>query len=77
MTDPPKESHGEAMLEAEVRLLADELATFGMLRTDDLAHRVHAEQWSQGTFDAAVRAGVQRGVLVRLSDDLIALPHRR
>jgi len=48
-----------------------------MLRTDDLAHRVHADAWSQGTFEAALRAGVERGVLVRLPDDFIALPHRR
>ncbi len=77
MIDAPHESHGEAVLDAEVRLLADELAKFGMLRADDLAHRVHADQWSQDTFDAAIRAGVERGVLVRLPDNFIALPHRR
>ena len=73
----PHESHAGAVLDAEVRLLTDELAKFGMLRTDDLAHKVHADAWSQGTFEAALRAGVERGVLVRLPDDFIALPHRR
>jgi hypothetical protein len=77
MTDRPHESDGDAVLDAGVRRLVDELAKFGMLRRDDLAYRVHADQWSEGTFEAAIRAGVERGVLARLPDDFIALPHRR
>ncbi len=71
------ESHAGAVLDAEVRLLTDELAKFGMLRSDDLARRVHADAWSQGTYEAALKAGIERGVLVQLPDGFIALPHRR
>jgi hypothetical protein len=76
MTRAPHDRHSEAVLDAEIRLLTDELAKFGMLRTDDLLHRVHADQWTPGTFDAAIRAGVERGVLHELPDGFIALPHR-
>jgi hypothetical protein len=70
-------SHAGAVLDAEVRLLADVLAPFGVLRREELARRADANLWHEGSFEAALRAGVERGVLNLLPFDFVELRHRR
>jgi len=71
--EPSRRDHGAAVMDAEVRLLADELAKFGTLTRDDLARRVDAHLWREGTFDGALRQGVKTGRLVLLPGDLVEL----
>jgi len=67
--------HGAAVMDAEVRLLADELAKFGTLPRDDLARRVDAHLWREGTFESALRQGLEEDRFVLLPGNLVEL-HR-
>jgi DNA-binding MarR family transcriptional regulator len=69
--------HEAAVLDAEVSLLEDVLGPFGVLGREALARRADARLWHEGTFEAALRAGVQRGVLKLLPDGSVALRGRR
>jgi hypothetical protein len=70
-------SHAGAVLDAEVRLLADVLAPFGVLSREELARGADASLWHEGSFEAALRAGVERGVLNLLPFDFVELRDRR
>jgi len=70
---PLRRDHNAAVMDAEVRRLADELAKFGTLTRDDLARGVDAHLWREGTFDDALRQGVKTGRLVLLPGDLVEL----
>ncbi len=71
------QSHRAAVLDAEVRLLVDQLEHYGgTLEREDLARRVDAGVWREGTFDAALNAGVERGILELLPEGLVGLRRR-
>ena len=70
-------THARAVLEAEVRLLSDVLAPFGVLTREELARRADANLWHEGSFEAALRAGVERGVLNLLPFGFVELRDRR
>jgi len=74
--EPPRRDHIAAVTHAEVRLLADELAKFGTLSRDDLARRVDAHLWSEGTFDSALRHGADEGRFVLLPGNLVELTRK-
>ena len=68
------QTHAEAVLDAEVGLLVDQLRRFGgTLERRQLARCVDARLWREGTFDRALRAGVERGVLLVMPGDLVRL----
>ena len=66
--------HNASLLDAEVRLLVRELTPFRVLIRQQLARRVNADIWHAGTFDAALRAGAQRGAIQLLPFGFVALP---
>lgn len=68
-------NHEQAVLDAEVRLLADMLSPFGVLTRHELARRADAWHWHSGTFETALRAGARRGVIELLPDGFVALRH--
>ena len=68
------ERHDHAILAAEVRRLADALRVSGPLHTTMLARRCHANHWSEGTVDAAVREGIRRRQLRRLPMGYVDIP---
>jgi hypothetical protein len=65
-----------SVLGAEVRLLVDVPAPFGVLSREELARRADCRFWHEGTFEAAVRAGVQRGVIALVPDRFISVLRR-
>jgi hypothetical protein len=69
--------HRVAVMEAEVRLLERELARFGVLSEEELARRVHATLWHEGTFDEALMAAVACGGITLLPGGFVALRRRR
>jgi hypothetical protein len=71
------EGHSEAVLSAEVRLLADQLARFRVLTTEELAREAKADLWHEGTFEAALKLGAKQGAIVLLPEGFVALPERR
>lgn len=64
--------HRAAVLDAEVRLLVHVLAPFGVLSRDELARRADCRLWHEGTFEAALQVGVERGVIELLPDGFVA-----
>jgi hypothetical protein len=62
-----------AVLDAEVASLASALAPYGVLGREALAERCDAGLWHEGTFDAALKAGVERRVLRLLPDGFVEL----
>jgi hypothetical protein len=72
-----RRDHHRAVLDAEVRLLVDVLAPFGVLSREELARRADCRFWREGTFEAALQAGVQRGVIALLPDGFVAGRHPR
>jgi hypothetical protein len=62
-----------AVLDAEVRLVANALAPYGVLSHAALAEHCDAGLWHEGTFDAALQAGVERGVLKLLPGGSVEL----
>ena len=62
---------------AEVRLLVDLLGPFGVLSRQELARRADCALWHEGTFGAALRAGIERGVIAVLPRGFVALRRRR
>ena len=65
------------MLDAEVRLLVDVLAPFGVLGREELARRADCRLWHEGTLEAALAAGVERGLIELLPDGFVAIRRRR
>jgi hypothetical protein len=70
-------SHEDAVLDAEVRLLAHKLAPFGVLSEAELARRAEAHLWSSGRFREALRAGTRAGMLELLPGGFVALARVR
>jgi hypothetical protein len=58
--------HDEAVIEAEVRRLANTMRPYGVLRRDALERAAGAAGWHQGGFDAALRAAVRTGAFKQL-----------
>lgn len=69
-------AHRAAIADVELKRLLRELAPFGALSKKELATRVGADRWHDGTFEAAVRVGVESGVLKQLGGDFIASRER-
>jgi hypothetical protein len=63
--------HYRIVLCAEVRRLVRELEVMGPLPREMLARQCHASHWRQGSFEAAVRAGIRHGTLRRMPFDFI------
>jgi hypothetical protein len=63
--------HYRAVLSAEVQLLVRELQINGPLTRATLARRCSARNWTEGSLDAAIRAGVRAGALRRRPFDFI------
>ena len=72
-----RRSHHAAVLDSEVRLLVDRLGPFGVLSRQELARRADCALWHEGTFEAALRTGVERGVIAVLPRGFVALRRRR
>ena len=68
----PGQSHSAAVLEAELRLLIDQLDRYGVLTRSELVRRADASVWHEGGFESALRLGVQRGEIVVLPEDFVA-----
>lgn len=60
-----EDSH-QARVAAEARRLERQLRTIGPMPREMLARRVGAERWREGSFEEAVRAGIQAGRLRKL-----------
>jgi hypothetical protein len=71
-----RDDHHVAVLDAEVRLLVDVLAPFGVLGREELARRADCRLWHEGTLEAALRAGAKRGVIKLLPEGSVALRRR-
>jgi hypothetical protein len=69
----PADRHYEAVLGAEIRRLVRELRVTGPLTRKILAERCRTANWHDGSFQAAVQAGIRRGVLRQLPFDYVAL----
>jgi hypothetical protein len=69
--------HRAAVLDAEVELLVDVLSPFGVLSRADLGRRADCRFWPAGTFDGALRSGVERGVIELLPHGFVAVRRRR
>ena len=63
--------HNRAVLSAEVQLLVRELQINGPLTRATLARRCRARNWTEGSLEAAIRAGVHEGALRRRPFDFI------
>jgi len=68
-----RRGHQAAVMDAEVRLLAHALAPWDIITRDALRRRVRAERWSQGGFEAALRAAIDQGVIEGLPGGFISL----
>lgn len=58
--------HDEAIIQAEVNRLARAIQPFGIMRRAALQKAAGAEHWHQGTFDTALAAATNAGVLTAL-----------
>lgn len=58
--------HEQAVTEAEIRHLQLALAPFGVLSRAALRERSGSALWHEGTFERALRAAVDRGILDEL-----------
>jgi hypothetical protein len=58
--------HHDAVVQAEVRRLLRAIGPYRVLSRDTLSHITHAERWSEGGLDGALRAAVEEGVLAPL-----------
>jgi hypothetical protein len=56
--------------DAEVHNLVAALRDYGVLTRDALRERSGASHWAAGSFEDALRRGVERGSIKRLGDDL-------
>lgn len=61
----PRERHDEAVIQAEVRRLAQALRPFGVLSRDALERAAGAEHWHEGGFDGALSEAVKTGAIER------------
>lgn len=68
------EGHEAAVLDAEVRLVMDQLRKYGgTLSREALAQHTDAHLWHRGTLDEALRAGADQGVIRVLPDGFVEL----
>lgn len=58
--------HRDRVVAAETRRLQRELRAIGPMPREKLAELCHADRWSEGSLDEAVRAGVRAGKLREL-----------
>jgi hypothetical protein len=72
-----RDRHRAAVMDAEVRLLVDLLSPFGVLSRAELGRRADCRLWHEGAFDAALRSGVERGVIELLPHGFVAVRRRR
>jgi hypothetical protein len=68
----PGQGHSAAVLEAELRLLIDQLDRYGVMTRSELARRADASLWHEGSSESALRLGVHRGEIVVLPEDFVA-----
>ena len=73
---PLRRRRRKVVLDAEVKLLLEALAPFGLLSREELIRRTDAGLWGRGSFDAALQAAVDRGAVKVLPDGCVVL-HRR
>ena len=62
----PAIRHEQVITEAEIRHLQLALAPFGVLSRSALKQCSGSAQWHEGTFERALRAAIDRGVLDEL-----------
>ncbi|HEY3728518.1 MAG TPA: hypothetical protein VGL51_15170 [Solirubrobacteraceae bacterium] len=62
------------MIQAEVRRLALALAPFGVLKREALKRKAGATEWNEATFDSAIAAAVDAGVIESLPGDVYRQP---
>lgn len=60
----PGQTHSAAVLEAELRLLIDQLDRYGVPTRRELARPADASPWHERSFESALRLGVHRGEIV-------------
>lgn len=58
--------HHQAVIQAEVRRLLHAIGPYRVLSRNRLLQITHAERWSEGGLDGALRAAVDEGVLETL-----------
>lgn len=63
-----------AVLDAEVRFIEHALHPWEVLTREQLAQRVHADQWHGPRFDRVLRVAADRGVVELLAPEFVALP---
>jgi hypothetical protein len=73
---PRRRRRVDGVMDAEVKLIERTLEPFGLLSRDDLFHRTDAGLWAEGTFEAALRMAVERGVVSTVPGGLVELRKR-